>query len=98
MGEPRMSQERRESILRAITKAKVAVCPCCDGQGDVVTARIDKTEEVVYLCDECDTLWQLETDISSKPGVCFSQYVKPLGLKGLWTEITLLGENNFPTT
>jgi hypothetical protein len=63
------------------------ICPYCK-QGRVFTVRIDKTGELVLLCEECDTLWT-ETPLVGR-GVFFADYVMPLGLKGRWSEITVL--------
>jgi len=71
---------------------KVATSPCCDGQGDVVAARIKRTGEIIYLCDECDTLWHSIEDIQVSPGTNFTNYVKQFGLKGLWSEIAPVHE------
>lgn len=66
------------------------LCPRCDQQGRVALVRITTNDETVYLCDECDALWPENTPIKATNFIDFSSYVKPLGLKGLWSEVTIL--------
>lgn len=68
------------------------LCPRCDQQGTVFTVRINSTGELVNLCDECDALWPSGKPVRAADFVDFSTYVRPIGLKGHWTEITVLGE------
>jgi hypothetical protein len=71
------------------------LCPICeenDQRGQVQKVRIDKTGEIVQLCDECDSVWPSDTKVSAETFQDFSSYVKPAGLQGLWSEITPLTE------
>jgi len=69
-------------------------CPRCDGQGILHKVIIKKTGEKVWLCDECDALWPLETPISKTTLFHdFSTYVKRYGLKGTWDEVEPLCED-----
>jgi hypothetical protein len=70
------------------------LCPRCDHQGTVVAVRINATGEVVWLCDECDALWPSNVPITQDNFVDFASYVKPLGLNGRWSEVTVLDEKN----
>jgi len=85
-----------EDDMTKVNRA-VAACPGCYGQGDVVAARLNATGEIIYLCDECDTLWRSKDDIGRGPCFNFANYVSQFGLKGLWTEITLLEEHKSRT-
>ena len=66
------------------------LCPRCDEQGEIVKAQIIATGEVVQICNECDALWPAGTQVGPTGFVDFSTYVRPLGLRGLWDELTLL--------
>ncbi|WP_428307756.1 hypothetical protein [Lacipirellula sp.] len=66
-------------------------CPRCDGQGVIRPARINANGLAIWLCDECDAVWSSPSEISSKGNfVDFSHFVARFGLKGLWSEITIL--------
>jgi hypothetical protein len=68
------------------------LCPRCDQQGDVPRVRIIATGEVAHLCDECDAFWPTGIEVGSEGYFDFSSYVKPLGLRGVWNEVTVLDE------
>ena len=61
-------------------------CPRCD-QGEVVRAKIMATGEVVRVCQECDALWPDDVEVKKDNFKDFSTFVKPKGLKGLWSEL-----------
>lgn len=61
-------------------------CPRCN-QGKVIKNIIKVTNEIVYVCQECDALWPEGTEIKQDNFKDFSTYVKPKGLKGLWSEL-----------
>lgn len=62
-------------------------CPRCDGQGEVHFVVIKKTNEKVYLCDECDALWGETEEINKANFTDFGTYVEQFGLQGTWNEI-----------
>ena len=62
-------------------------CPFCEGQGVVNKANIMLTNQTIYICDECDTIWTTG-DIQENNSKRFRDYMNKLGLKGLWSELT----------
>ena len=68
----------------------MVICPRCDGNGLVHLVQIKATAEVVHLCDECDALWPSGVAIQFDSFVDFSEYVKPIGLRGRYEEIDRL--------
>jgi uncharacterized Zn ribbon protein len=62
-------------------------CPFCDGQGVINKATIVLTNQTIYICDECDTMWTAE-DIQENNSKRFRDHMNELGLKGLWSELT----------
>jgi len=64
-------------------------CPRCN-QGEVVEARIIASGEIIHICQECDAVWPDTAEIRGDNFKDFSTYVKPLGLKGLWSELVRL--------
>lgn len=63
------------------------ICPYCN-QGEVLTAIIKHTNMIIYICDECDTVW-LHT-IDDKTGLSFSQFMENQNQKPLWSELEVL--------
>lgn len=63
-------------------------CPYCN-QGEIVKAIIKSTNEVICICDECDTVWTSHEKISDKTGMNFSLYANAHNLEQLWTELEL---------
>ncbi len=66
-------------------------CPRCD-QGEVMKARIEKTGEIVHICEECEALWPSDVDVDAAGFVDFKTYVTKFGLEGTWSEIINLSE------
>lgn len=64
-------------------------CPRCN-QGEVVKAIINKTNEIIWLCEECEATWFAEADVGVKPFVDFGSHMKSMGLDPIWHEITIL--------
>ncbi len=67
-------------------------CPRCN-QGEVNRVIIIKTEEVVNICEECDALWPSGVNIGPSDFIDFATYVKPFGLRGLWSELKVLNNS-----
>lgn len=70
------------------------ICPRCDGQGLLELIRINLTGELVILCDECDALWTENMEVSVATFHDFGTYIAPLGIKGLWSDVTVLESND----
>ncbi len=68
-------------------------CPRCD-QGNVVKVRINKTGEVVHICEECEALWQTDVKVAPTGFVDFMTYVTPFGLEGNWSELSKLHDDS----
>ncbi|URZ00187.1 hypothetical protein [Clostridium felsineum] len=62
-------------------------CPFCDGQGVINKATIKGTEVVLYICDECDTVWK-DMNITEDNCENFESVMDNLGRKALWAELT----------
>ncbi|WCE32068.1 hypothetical protein [Vibrio sp. SCSIO 43137] len=63
-------------------------CPRCE-QGEVVKATIKKTQNTIYVCDECEATWFNKSEIDSKSFVDFGSYMKSIDLEPLWSEIAV---------
>lgn len=52
-------KETKSVIIEAckvlIEKLEI-ICPMCDSQGYVLKAKVKKTGEILWICDECDAL------------------------------------------
>ena len=64
-------------------------CPYCD-QGEILKALIKSSGEVIYICDECDTMWRSHDRISDTTGLAFHLFADVYNLKPLWSELELL--------
>ncbi|MBN2797243.1 MAG: hypothetical protein JXR88_17660 [Clostridia bacterium] len=62
------------------------VCPFCSGQGAIQKAVIKKDDTIIFICDECDTVWLTE---NFEPDRCvrFEDEMEKRGLKPLWSEL-----------
>lgn len=56
-------------------------CPRCDGQGTIDTVRIRSTSRTVFVCDECNALWENLRDINRVPWVQAQAYFEKRGMK-----------------
>lgn len=66
-------------------------CRVCDEHGDLLRARIKKTQKEVIVCSECDSLWEAnieELDSSSFSDV--SNLLENCGLSPAWDELDIL--------
>ncbi len=61
-------------------------CPFCDGQGVIYTAKIKNTDIVIYICDECDTVWK-NKEIDEDLSLSFKDIMDNFGLQPLWSEL-----------
>ncbi len=63
-----------------------AFCSFCEGEGDIYRARIKLTGEVIFICDECDTVW-FNKDIIETEATSFEKVMLDRGLRPLWSEL-----------
>ena len=52
------------------------LCPYCE-YGMVLRAKIKDLDKKIYICEECDTVW--EEVINDETGVGFAEYMKKMG-------------------
>ncbi len=45
-------------------------CPYCE-QGKIVKAIVKSSGELIFICEECDTVWASHEKISSHTGLFF---------------------------
>jgi transcription elongation factor Elf1 len=55
------------------------VCPRCDGNGLVYKTFITPLSVTVYLCDECDALWEANAPIRLNNFQDYSTYLEKHG-------------------
>lgn len=65
------------------------ICPRCDGQGHVLKARIVRTGDNIFVCDECDAAWSSEDEIATKSFVDFGTMMEGMGLPPYWEELAI---------
>ncbi|WP_289137706.1 hypothetical protein [uncultured Brevibacillus sp.] len=62
-------------------------CPFCDGQGLMNEATVVNHDLTIFICDECDTMWE-SSDIKEENSKNFKEYMDRFRYKGLWSELT----------
>ncbi len=63
-------------------------CPRCD-QGHIVKAKIKKTGETIFICEECDATWTDFNAIEKSSFQDFSSYMELKNLPPLWDELAV---------
>lgn len=66
-----------------------AFCALCDGQGEIIRAKVIKTEQTILICDECDAVCSDVRHIGSERCEAFEVYAKRFGISPLWTELEI---------
>ncbi|WP_427340822.1 hypothetical protein [Caloranaerobacter sp. DY30410] len=69
-------------------------CPVClnGAYGFVYKARIKNRNKEIFICDECEAVWESEEDILNNQFEEFEEYMHKKGLKPLWSELTDIEE------
>lgn len=60
------------------------VCPYCE-QDKVIVAKIKRNGKKIYLCEECDTVWEGKINLIS--GIDFDLFMKNEGCEANWSEL-----------
>ena len=64
-------------------------CPYCE-QGKIVKAIVKSSGELIFICEECDTVWASHEKISFHTGLVFSLYADVHNMESLWSELEVL--------
>ncbi|QBQ38904.1 hypothetical protein E1742_24160 [Pseudoduganella plicata] len=64
------------------------LCPRCN-QGDVIHARVKKTGQHLFVCEECEATWFSREAIGLHGFIDFGSYMETIGSAPLWSEITI---------
>ena len=67
------------------------ICPRCE-QGNITTALINCSGKKIYLCEECEAMWFPTYAIDPNNFIDFNTYMRGIGRKPLWSELTIVGE------
>ena len=63
------------------------ICPFC-GEGPIYEAVVKMNQETIYICTECDTVWEKISDGFDVTN--FEDYMKKRQQDSLWENIELL--------
>jgi len=67
------------------------ICPRCDGQGKLLrVAIVPLNNHIVYICDECEALWEQDKIKNVDDYVDFSQYMEQKGIPASWQSVKIL--------
>jgi hypothetical protein len=68
-------------------------CPRCDGQGEIKLVQVRTIGTFLQVCDECEATW-LDGEQPRIESFCdFGTYMKSHGMKGLWSEVTIISNH-----
>ena len=63
------------------------ICPFC-GEGPIYKAEVQLNGETIFICAECDTVWQHMNDKIEVTN--YTDYMKKLGKSALWDYLKLI--------
>lgn len=66
-------------------------CEYCNQQGYILMAEVIKNHEIIYICDECDTVWTGGI-VDDDHVTSFQVYAEDRGIKPLWDEIRIIND------
>lgn len=73
---------------------KIVFCPACCPDPEIITtysliqkATVIKSNQQIYICKPCKLVWLTE-DIRADNAQDYKKFMKTLGLKGLWKELS----------
>ncbi|MDJ0757037.1 MAG: hypothetical protein QNJ45_26130 [Ardenticatenaceae bacterium] len=69
------------------------VCPRCK-QDYIHKVKIIPLSKFVFLCAECDALWEMEMPVTQKNYTDFGNYMKGYGYSGDWSLIEKYNSDN----
>lgn len=72
---------------------KVYCNECLGGAyGFVNKVWVVKLKKHVYICDECETVWESFDDLANNNHLTFDEFAKKYNLKPLWSEFSNVDE------
>lgn len=63
------------------------ICPYCE-QGGIIRVKVKKTNEVIKICEECDSVWPAE--VTEESGTTLQKYMHNKGCADSWGELEIL--------
>ena len=83
-----MEKKRRQIPLIERWENMNMICPICE-QGGILKVKNKKNGEILYICEECDSIWTKE--ISDEYISTFENYSKSNNITNSWSEIEIIG-------
>ncbi|RTQ32807.1 hypothetical protein EJP69_18990 [Variovorax gossypii] len=62
------------------------VCPRCE-QGEIAATAIRCNGAGLFVCEECEATWIVESEIGARPFVDLGTHMRSLGLAPTWDEL-----------
>lgn len=56
--------------------------------GHVIKVFIEKMDKYIYICDECEIVWQSIEDLNSNNFICLDDFTHKNGLKESWQDFS----------
>ena len=64
------------------------ICKFCE-QGEIFEVKTKKTNEIVYLCDECEALW-LSDEFKDEEAVALWLFMEERNLSSTWDQFIVI--------
>lgn len=64
------------------------ICRDCE-QGRIMKAKIEKLDKIIYICEECDTVW-IDKTLSDAASLSYELYCKIVGLEDTWNNFSII--------
>lgn len=61
-------------------------CPMCD-EGVIASYRVVATGASIWICDECDSVWEAAEELPGPALTTVEQYLQLRGRPPLWSEL-----------
>ena len=69
-----------------MTTKNTIQCRRCN-QGTILSMRVKKTKNALFICDECEAIWFCKKNIEYATFNYFNLYMERQGLPALWSEL-----------
>jgi hypothetical protein len=69
----------------------LVICSVCE-EGRIEQVRVNATDEIVYVCEECDALW-FDPELIGRGGTNLEAHLSGKGLSALRDEVEVLSRD-----
>ena len=81
-----LSMNPDNTVAKDVIK-RMTPCPYCL-QGEVLKAKVKKTGEMIYICEDCDTVWKGK--ITDENGISLDLFLQQRDCEAVWNELLVI--------